>query len=112
MNCINCGSKELNTFFTETLPCSHCDEINEIAYHACEVCGMVWRSIGNKISDDIMFYGPDLASFLSELPTPENINNNSMQEIIHRCLRCNTVSFEIGTKLYHCPDCSFEWEVI
>jgi acetyl-CoA carboxylase beta subunit len=37
---------------------------------------------------------------------------NTMQEIIHKCLRCDTISYEIQPQLYHCPDCGFEWEVI
>ena len=117
MNCINCGSENFNTFFTETIPCAHCDEINNISYHACQSCGLIWKSIGGKILEGVMFTEPDLGQLLNESMDKissfmESSSKNSMQEVIHKCLRCNTISFEIGPKLYHCPDCGFEWEVI
>ena len=64
-----------------------------------------------------MFTEPDLSQLLNdsmdEFPSlSENSMGSSMQEIIHKCLRCDTTAFEIGPKLYHCPDCGFEWEVI
>ncbi len=117
MKCINCGSKNSNTFFTETIPCSHCNEVNDVAYHACQSCGLIWKSIGDKIIEGVMFTEPDLGQILSESMDEissfvEKSSKNSMKEIIHKCLRCETTSFEIGPKLYHCPDCGFEWEVI
>lgn len=111
MNCVSCKSKNSNTFFTEVVSCSHCNKDNNIAYHACQDCGLIWKSVDNKIMENIMFTDPDLGQLLSN-SLDENYTNNSMNEIIHKCLRCNTIAFEIKHNLYHCPDCSFEWEVI
>jgi hypothetical protein len=117
MNCINCGSGDFNTFFNELLPCSHCNEVNEVSYHACKNCGLIWKSIGDKILEGVIFAEPELGQIINDtldkftslvLDPPQR----SMKEIIHKCLRCGILSFEIGPKLYHCPDCGFEWEVI
>jgi hypothetical protein len=102
MDCVNCKSNNSNTFFTEVMPCSHCNMENNIAYHACQSCGLIWKSIDNKIIEDIMFTDPNLGQFL----------NSSMSEIIHKCLHCGNIAFEIEPNLYHCPGCGFEWEVI
>jgi hypothetical protein len=117
MDCVNCGSNNSNTFFTETIPCSHCNEINDIAYHACQTCGLIWKSIGDKILEGVIFTEPELGQLLSDSidkmsSLMDKPYKNSMREIIHKCLRCNTTSFEVRPNLYHCPDCGFEWEVI
>ena len=36
----------------------------------------------------------------------------TMQDLVHRCLRCETISYEVKPRHYHCPDCGFEWEVL
>ena len=117
MNCVNCGSENFNIFFTETIPCHHCNEDNDISYHACQVCGLIWKSIGDKILEGAIFSEPNLGQFLNEpideIPFfIEKSYKNSMREIIHKCLLCNAISFEIEPELYHCPDCGFEWGII
>lgn len=37
---------------------------------------------------------------------------NSMSELIHKCLKCNEPAFAVGRNLYRCSDCGFEWEVV
>lgn len=44
--------------------------------------------------------------------TIHEVVQGSMGEIIHRCLHCNTVSYEKEERLWHCPECGFEWETI
>lgn len=36
----------------------------------------------------------------------------SMSDVVHKCIRCETRSFEKEKGLWHCPECGFEWEVI
>jgi ribosomal protein L37E len=36
----------------------------------------------------------------------------TMQEVIHKCLRCNAIAYEIQSQSYYCSHCGFEWEVI
>lgn len=102
MNCVNCKCNNVSTFFAEIVPCAYCNGKNDVEYHACKSCGLIWKSINNKIVDHIMFTDPNLGLSLS----------SSMDEIIHKCLRCDKIAFEIESNLYHCSDCGFEWEVV
>lgn len=113
MNCINCGSSSTGIFYNEIIPCGHCNEDNEIVHYSCRDCGVIWKAIGNK---HVLMGDPDeeqllndlVKSFMTFIVEPKS----TMQEVIHKCLRCGTISYEIQPQLYHCPDCSFEWEVI
>ena len=43
-----------------------------------------------------------------------------MLDYVNRCIGCNAISYEVENvehkdytyKLYRCPECNFEWEVI
>jgi hypothetical protein len=41
-------------------------------------------------------------------------NKYTMAEMIHRCLRCDKVAYEVGDGVFKCFDdkCGFGWEVI
>ncbi len=116
MICVNCGSENTDSFFTELIPCGHCDEVNEINYSVCKECSLVWKSIGDQPVAGMMFSEPELGGMISDAlddfiglaaETP-----GTMQEVVHHCLRCQTISYEIKPQLFHCPDCGFEWEVL
>jgi phosphosulfolactate synthase (CoM biosynthesis protein A) len=36
----------------------------------------------------------------------------SMTDVIHKCLNCNAVAYEISQGKFACPDCDFTWEVV
>jgi len=36
----------------------------------------------------------------------------NMTDMIHRCLNCDAVAYEVGNGKYECPVCSFTWEVV
>lgn len=42
----------------------------------------------------------------------EMIEKQSMKDMIHKCLRCGSISYEAKPEFYHCPECGFEWEVV
>ena len=135
MNCIHCGSADTVVFYIERIPCSHCNETTELVYEACNDCNLMWKSVdGNVLNNsfDVMETLDDLiidGDLLEEMPTEEELKKmfeefeavidaaeysdaKSMKDMIHRCLRCETVSYEINPKHYHCPDCGFEWEIL
>ena len=37
---------------------------------------------------------------------------NTMQEMVHHCLRCNSFAYEVEPGHYKCSKCEFSWEVI
>lgn len=49
--------------------------------------------------------------------TEEKINTDkfkyrTMGEVIHKCIRCNGVVFEVEEGVFICPHCGFEWEIL
>jgi len=117
MKCTNCGDNNTTVFFVETIPCLYCDKDNEVTYNLCKKCGLVWKSLGDKVLDGAILPDPEVGQIIGDVLDrleimKETEPKNSMKEFIHKCLRCGTMSFEISPKLYHCPDCGFEWEVI
>jgi len=72
--------------------------------------------MGDKVLEGVLFGEPDLETNLGDslsdlMDLVENsTTGGTMQEVLHRCLKCNTLALEIKPKLYHCPECSFEWE--
>jgi hypothetical protein len=118
MKCLNCNKDNIIVFFNEVVPCAHCHEDNDISYNVCEDCGLVWKSIDGQALSGVIFSEPELGGMLGD--SFEKFMNfveeaepiGTMDEVIHKCLRCNTISFEVEPRLYHCPECGFEWEVI
>jgi hypothetical protein len=114
-DCPKCGSNDTYIFFEEEIPCSHCDEINTVIYHACNHCATLWKSVDGEILEDSLLSDEQLEDMLGD--SIDNFEGHllevegTMSEIVHRCLRCRTISFEVAPSVYHCPECSFEWEV-
>lgn len=115
MICVNCGSENISSFFTELIPCGHCDEINEINYNVCKECSLVWKSVGDQPVEGTVFSDPGLGDMigdtLDEFMQLIGDSPGTMHEVVHHCLKCNTISYEIKPQFFHCPDCGFEWEV-
>ena len=132
MGCINCENNDISNYYEEVIPCKHCGNDTIIDYFVCNACGIMWKEIDGEVIDN----SADAEDAINEL-FPENeyiitddfidlfkdgsdINyfeldlsdKSSMQDMIHKCIRCNATSFEIKPRLYHCPDCGFEWEIL
>lgn len=114
MSCIKCGDENVLTFFSEEFSCTECNHPNEILYKVCRECGNVWKALGDQIvveaSDVDMkeMFGPEFEEFLDMLDEQPK----SMQETIHKCLKCGKIAFEVEPDHYRCPSCDFEWEVM
>ena len=137
MNCIHCGSSNTDVFFKEDIPCCHCEGAITVVYEACGDCNLMWKSVdGEVISNsadtldelnDVLLYeldkGPvisdeeamvamdDFLNFLKEEADDSPIVD-SMQDLLHKCLRCESISYEVRPRHYLCPECGFEWEVL
>lgn len=130
MICIECGSDNAEVFFSEDIPCSHCGGTTELHYNVCNNCNLMWKTVDDEVisnsiesarlidefidSDEEM----DLQKFLTE--TMDHIINlnlvdseiTTMKDLVHKCLRCESISYEVKPRFYHCPECGFEWEVL
>jgi hypothetical protein len=119
----------------------HCDVENVIEYNLCPKCGILWRSINDKVieeskvgSDDFR----DFASFITGQPDtlpndlpPEALEflkeidgyldkveaghygggSNSMGSYIHKCLNCDSTAVDVSGQTHRCTECGFTWEV-
>jgi ribosomal protein L37E len=124
--CINCGG-EYQNFFDEQLPCTHCKEVIIIEYKICTSCGMVAKFVDGQLisgaafsnDDTQQLFGNDIEALINmfeqeaaEMESRNGSSGLSMSDIVHKCIRCDTRSFEKEKGLWHCPECGFEWEVI
>lgn len=39
------------------------------------------------------------------------MENQSLLDTLHRCLRCDAPAYEVGNEEYACSECDFTWEV-
>ena len=124
MACFNCGSENVEVFFVENIPCSHCDGKTELVYAGCNDCHIMWKSVDDKIINTSLDAGLKIDGVLSDddlecidnlfLPLNEEIipDVTTMSSMIHKCIRCKAVSYEVKPNYYHCPECGFDWEVL
>lgn len=125
MKCIHCDSNLTSVFLIEYIPCGHCNKDIELVYATCPSCNIVWKSVSgvviNTSFDDMDFDDVDTSSDVEEMMNEAfkdfmderyDVTPVSMSDMVHKCLRCEAVSFEIKPRFYHCPDCGFEWEVL
>jgi hypothetical protein len=126
MDCTQCG-EGYNTFeiYREEVPCGHCGGLNIITYEICKECGTLFRICNGEVVDE----GTSITALDNEaLPVGEleellkNMANHvertvkespeSMNDMVHRCLKCNALAFETGKGKFECSDCEFCWEVV
>ena len=114
MECINCSNKEVTPFFNEQVDCFHCNESNNIVYYVCRDCGMIFRIINETINEVVAQANPEqLGAFYGGTLEQNNYHCcNSMQQMVHHCLKCNAFAYEVSPGLYECSKCSFSWEKI
>lgn len=126
IQCINCGG-EYQSFFDEEIPCTHCDETIVVDYKICKSCGMVAKFVDDQLisgaafsnEDTQQLFGNDVDELVNmferavaEIENDGTSAPKSMSDVVHKCIRCETRSFEKEKGLWHCPECGFEWEVI
>lgn len=118
MNCITCDSENTSVFFSETIKCTSCDEDNTISFQICNDCGVIWKAINDTLLKGTAFVDPDLSDFISDkiVGNPEFDNwfdpievGPTMDEVVHRCLKCNAIAFESKPNVYSCSSCDFTW---
>lgn len=136
MNCFKCENGKESAFFSEVLPCMHCEEENLLEYNICPDCGWMWRSINGQPMEDSQINIQDLGDFaglmMGDLPEMteeevaimENITEHlskidkmergeaSMSDYVHKCLQCESTAVDVDDGKYTCIDCGFEWEVV
>jgi len=60
----------------------------------------------------------DLSNLLDDLGGDVEVKEvrltkgDSMSDYIHRCLKCNAISYEVSPGNYLCPECDFRWEIM
>lgn len=117
MNCVKCDSTNVTLIFNESIKCSHCNEEIVICVFICRDCGIMWRDIDGAVDDIISTQSPlknvsvekMIETILSEQCDYVPL---TMNECIHRCIKCNSISYETSETTFRCPVCGFEWEVI
>jgi len=120
MICVACGSDNTSVFFSETFQCTCCNEGNTITFQICRDCGVIWKAINDSLLYGTTVTDPDLSAFISK-----NISGNSefenwfdtevnitMEEVVHRCLKCNAIAFESKPNVFCCSSCAFTWEIV
>lgn len=126
IECLNCKGTDFEQFFEEELPCVHCSEVNHIRYVVCTQCGFVAKVSGDIILNGVLMAQDDSPNLMqlsvedlvkdladaNEAISEMEFQPRMMGDLVHRCLKCATVSYEKEPGLFHCPDCGFEWEII
>jgi hypothetical protein len=117
MNCVNCASEDVIVFYIEEIPCKHCGGTTEVVYTNCNNCGIMCKTIDGVVSsnsfevmdelDDVFDDGD--VKILESLNAPEA---ETMQDLLHRCVRCNAMAYEKNPRYYCCPKCGFEWGIL
>lgn len=123
MKCFNCDCEYDACTFGESYDCDHCGDSNLIEYNTCRECKISWKSINGKVIENSVFTEEELKGmfegnmddFIDKMIDRTLCNRNTMSGMIHRCLRCDSISYEVsGNGRFKCSnkDCGFEWEVI
>lgn len=139
MICLNCESEFFSVIYAEVYPCAHCGEDLIIEFCSCTKCGTLWRAVNGEIikesvvtTDDLINALTPLNDFVSrtesemtseekeflkrieeELIKHDKIETDqaSMGDMIHRCMKCETIVDEVRPGVFECPACEFSWEV-
>jgi len=120
MRCINCDNDDIVVVLMEIFPCKHCNGEIEIKYVICGDCGVGWKTVDDEILSGTTFFdvglgdifGDDEDGFDMAPVIDHNKDKSHMGDYVHRCLRCQTLAYEVEENSYKCPSCNFEWEII
>lgn len=121
MTCVTCGSENTSVFFSETIQCTSCNEDNVISFQICNDCGVIWKAVNDILLRGTAFVDQELSDFISDkiVGNPEFDNwfdtteiSTTMNDVIHRCLKCNAIAFESKPDVFCCSSCDFTWETV
>lgn len=118
--CPGCKQNTGQVMHGEVIPCPHCRDDIVIEYLSCP-CRYSWREIngifldGGRIEvDGLEGLIQGITEFIEAYDLEDSeYTPSSMTEMIHRCLKCGSLSMKIHTNpdVYKCTACDFEWEV-
>ena len=128
MVCINCGSTNTEIFFVEAIPCRDCGGVSCIEYHICNDCLSFWKTLDGEYFHDkpgfpevsvdnlpvFEFTEEDLDMVIDEFDAfvKSTEERPTMKDMIHHCIRCDALAFEVDPLHFYCPKCGFEWETL
>jgi hypothetical protein len=136
MICINCQSGDYKVIYTERYPCSHCEGELVIEYCMCEQCGLLWRGADGVVIEGSATHTEDVLNILDPMSqlgnsSPEDLSEEdrefldkiekelkrtgeveTMADMVHRCLHCNSLAHEVRPGYYECENCDFSWGVV
>ena len=118
MKCDFCEYDGNTAFFEEHFTCDCCDNIMTITYHNCPSCHLMWkRCNGQPVINSIM----DVSGLDIDLADEDNLMYSkplkhspakNMKDLIVRCVRCDSIAYEVEDGTYECSECGFSWEVV
>jgi len=117
MKCPNCSCNNIEPFYIEKMPCSHCKELIEIAYYICPNCdgaaSTAWKVIDGEVFDKVTISEEsfDLVGesiFSNAGGSEEEVS--SMCDMLHKCIKCGAIAYESEPGFYRCSVCNFKWE--
>lgn len=142
MICLNCNSEDYEVTMSESFQCSHCDGYIFIEYCMCKECSSIWRAIDGVIDEKNVVSPEDLMGMIGdngplsgmmtidadaidmhdedflkrieeEIMKHDNKSDSAtMADLVHKCMKCQAVAYEIKPGFYECVECGFSWEVI
>jgi len=115
--CPDCEQMAGHVMHIDEFPCK-CGNNVKVEYALCD-CGFSWRAVdgtfidGCKIAvDNVEQLLDEVEEFFEDQGVFENENDgSSMEELIHRCLKCGELATQTKTNIYECTICGFSWEV-
>lgn len=101
MKCPLCDNLCVAADSNDSIKCDLCGAMTNIVTYTCESCGTKFKTL----NDEVIEYTE--ASY-----TGEQLDSNQlMSDYIHKCIKCNSLSFEFMPGKFRCSKCEFEWEV-
>jgi len=116
MLCPKCDSDNIQLFNEKIITCIHCDGTNTISTYACEDCGSIWNATNGVIETNYILSGKEAKSIFDvavENHKSRPVDKKAyMEDMVHTCIRCNAIAYEVEEDQYSCPECGFTWETL
>lgn len=115
--CPECGDLTGHLMHVDKFPCKCGDKVC-VEYAVCD-CGMSWRAVDGKFIDGCVISVENVNELVEEVEeffedqgmfSGEN-PGDSMENLIHRCLKCGAIAAQAKENVYECTECDFSWEV-
>ncbi len=115
--CPECEKMTGRLMHVDVFPCK-CGDKLEVEYTVCD-CGLSWRSIDGAFIDGCNISVDNIGELLDEVEEffedqdifeGEDVGD-SMEDLIHKCIKCDEIATQSRPGLYECTACEFSWEV-